>query len=204
MREGELMKLIYRGAEAELWLDRYLGEKVVRKIRIEKPYKHPALDEKLRTSRTRNEARMLSMARKAIPTPYVYGLEEYEVVMEFIDGERVKEMFYDGKTSIAKKIGKSIRKLHDIHVVHNDLTTSNMLVVDGEGENKLYFVDFGLAKISNELEDKATDLLVFKKMLASTHYDVFDEVWGDVLKGYGVTKQIINKVGEIEKRAKYM
>lgn len=201
---GEHMKLIYRGAEAELWLDHYLGEKVIKKVRVEKPYKHPALDEKLRVSRTRNEAKMLSAARKAVPTPHVYGVEKYEITMEFIDGERVKEMFYEGRTRVARRIGESIRKLHDINVIHNDLTTSNMLIGDGVGKDKIYFVDFGLAKVSNELEDKATDLVVFKKMLASTHYDVFDKVWGRVLEGYGATKQIINKISEIEKRAKYM
>jgi N6-L-threonylcarbamoyladenine synthase/protein kinase Bud32 len=194
------MKLIYRGAEAELWKDEYLGEPVVRKKRIEKPYKQPQLDQRLRTTRTKSEAKLLSAARKAVKTPRVFGVEETELMMEFVPGERVKELFYKKKTSIARDIGKEIRKLHDAGIVHNDITTSNMIF----SKQGIYFLDFGLGKTSSSLEDRATDLVVFKKMLASTHYDVFDEVWPRVLEGYGADKLIKGKIEEIEKRARYM
>ena len=193
------MKLIYHGAEAELWLDTYLGEKVVHKRRVPKPYKHPSLDESLRASRTKNEARILSMARSAVQTPHVYGLSGYEITMEFVDGERVKELFYSGKTHVARRIGRDIRKMHDIDIIHNDLTTSNMILSGRD----LFFIDFGLARVSSELEDKAMDLVVFKKMLSSTHYDVFDRIWGKVLDGYHADETIKKRIGEIEKRAKY-
>lgn len=194
------MKLIYRGAEAELWKEEYLGEPVVRKKRIEKPYKNKKLDDKLRTNRTKNEARLLSAARKAVKTPHVYWLEKTELLMEFVEGKRVKELFYEKKTGIAEDIGREIRKLHEQGIIHNDLTTSNMIL----SENGLFFLDFGLGKVSPSLEDKATDLVVFKKMLSSTHYDVFEQVWPAVLKGYQANTKILAKINEIEKRARYL
>ncbi|MCD4740200.1 Kae1-associated serine/threonine protein kinase [archaeon] len=194
------MKLIYRGAEAELWQEKYLDMPVVRKKRIEKPYKQPLLDQRLRTSRTRNEAKLLSTARKAVNTPHVYDIEETELLIEYIEGTRVKELFYQGKTEIAEKIGKEIRKLHELGLVHNDLTTSNMIL----SGKKLFFIDFGLGKKSEELEDRATDLVVFKKMLSSTHYDVFEKVWPRFLSGYKANNKILAKINDIEKRARYL
>lgn len=196
---SERMKLIYRGAEAELWKDEYLGMPIVRKKRIEKPYKQPQLDKSLRTSRTRNEARLLSAARKAVSTPHVYGMDDTELTMEYVEGTRVKELFYQGDTDIAEEIGREIRKLHDIDIIHNDLTTSNIIK-----SRKIFFIDFGLGKVSPSIEDKATDLVVFKKMLSSTHYDVFDDVWPRVLEGYKANPKILSKINEIERRARYL
>jgi Kae1-associated kinase Bud32 len=193
-------KLIYRGAEAELWLDQHLGEQVVRKKRVKKNYKNPVLDERLRTERTRREAKLLRAARKAVNTPHVYDLSDTEITMEFIKGERVKEMFYSGNVKPAEEIGKCIRRLHNAGLVHNDLTTSNIIA----GKNGLYFIDFGLGGNADHLEERATDLLVLKKMLSSTHYDVFEKVWPRVLKGYNAGKQMEKKIQEIEKRGRYL
>jgi len=194
------MKLIYRGAEAELWETSYLDEKVIVKRRIKKPYKAEPLDKKLRHQRTKNEARLLRIAREVVRTPHVYEIGDTELKLEAIEGRRVKELFFNGKIEIARKIGKAIRQLHKKGIIHNDLTTSNMIFA----ENEIYFLDFGLGYISTNLEDQATDLLVFKRMLSSTHYDVFDKVWEEVLKGYQANKKIVEKIREIERRARYL
>jgi Kae1-associated kinase Bud32 len=203
------MKLVYRGAEAELYLDRLAKTEplravsAIRKRRIEKAYKHPVLDFALRSSRTRKEARLLALARRHVNTPHVLDVDlaKNEISMEFVDGKRVKELFHAGKqTALGKKIGKGIRALHDGGIIHGDLTTSNMILHGGQ----IYFVDFGLGFVSNLLEDKATDLLVFKKMLKSTHFRYFDRIWKNVLAGYRVDKAMLGKIEEIEGRAKYM
>lgn len=192
-------KLIYRGAEAELWETKYLDLPVVIKKRIEKPYKQKDLDKAIRQTRTKNEAKLLSTARNTVNTPHVYEVKKTTIMMEQIPGKTMKELFYSGKTELAERIGKEIRRMHDKDIIHNDLTTSNIIFSEG----KVFFIDFGLGKISCSLEDKATDLVVFKKMLSSTHYDVFEEVWPRVLEGYANNK-ILSKINEIEKRARYL
>ena len=61
------MKLIARGAEAELYLDK---DKVV-KDRIKKDYRHEIIDNFIRKRSTRKEVKLLQKASKLIPVPDV-------------------------------------------------------------------------------------------------------------------------------------
>jgi len=192
------MQLWKKGAEADLFLTEHLGVKAVLKKRKEKKYKNSVLDKNLRIRRTKTEAKMLSRARKAVHTPFVFDVTPDSICMEFVKGKSVKNIFHAKDIGVAKELGEKVRGLHDIGVIHNDLTTSNMIVGDS-----VCFVDFGLAKISSEIEDQATDLIVFKKMLSSTHFNVFDQVWEKVLSGYNPSKSITKRMQEIEKRVRY-
>ena len=118
--------------------------------------------------------------------------------MEFINGKKLRDLFYEGK-SIGKmaEIGKQIKKLHDNNIIHGDLTTSNLLL-----DKEIYFIDFGLAFNSNKIEDKAVDILAFKKMLKSTHFEQFEEIWKLFKQGYK-DKKTFKRIKEIEARARY-
>ena len=198
------MELIYRGAEAELWKSEFLGIPVVIKRRIKKAYRHPELDKKIIEKRMKNEARMLILARSVVKTPHVldYRPTNKEIVIEWINGEKVRDTLYRGDNvkTLGEKMGETVRKMHDAGIIHNDLTTSNFLW-DGRD---LWLIDFGLAERSERLEDKATDLVVFKRMLKASHWEVFDEVWSAFINGYRADNNILERVDEIEKRAKYM
>ncbi|MCK4884373.1 MAG: Kae1-associated serine/threonine protein kinase, partial [Candidatus Diapherotrites archaeon] len=96
-------------------------------------------------------------------------------------------------------VGQEIKKLHSKDIIHGDLSTSNIFFTDNK---KIAFIDFGLGFISKETEDKAVDLLVLKKTLSSTHSRDFPKNWNAVTKGYD-NKQVLDKITEIEKRARY-
>ncbi len=201
-------ELIYCGAEAELWKSEYLGMPAVEKHRVPKTYRIKEIDERIRRERIVLETSMLVNAKKAVKTPHVFDvdLEKKSLLMEFISGDKIKDLFLrEGRIKgVSKKIGESIARLHSIDIVHGDLTTSNM-ILDGKGG--IYFIDFGLAAKSDKIEDKAMDLVVFKKMLNSTHYKCFSEIWGAFLEGYSRYKkagEIVRKITEIEKRARYV
>lgn len=67
-------------------------------------------------------------------------------------------------------IGKSIGKMHYTDVVHGDLTTSNMMIVENESEiHDIILIDFGLGMTRPVIEDKAVDLYVLERALISTH-----------------------------------
>lgn len=55
--EGKMM--IFQGAEAKVYKYNLNGQEVIEKYRFEKKYRHPDLDKKIRTSRTRSEAKIL-------------------------------------------------------------------------------------------------------------------------------------------------
>src|SRR5207302_11045061 len=87
--------LIKRGAEAELRRTEFLGRAAVDKVRVPKSYRVPELDDGLRRSRIRIEARLMAEARAAgVPVPIIYDIDlvEAKIVMEYVAGPTLKEV----------------------------------------------------------------------------------------------------------------
>ena len=206
------MQIIARGAEAILYVSQYDGQKVLVKERIPKNYRLKQIDEKIRKQRTRKEVRLLSEARKCgVMTPKVLSVDEAagKIVMEFVDGERVKELLNDKKNfgnikKICVMIGEAVGKLHAAGIVHGDLTTSNMLLREGE----MYFIDFGLGNFSRRIEDYGEDINLLHKAIESTHFKILKACWQNIVKGYRAkykdADKVLSKMQEIEKRARYV
>lgn len=167
------MKQIASGAEAIIYLDE---GKIIKK-RIKKNYRISEIDEGLRKSRTRREARILEKLR--IPGPRLLGTDDKEtIVMEYIKGELVKNLL-DGNVGLARETGRTLALLHDQNIIHGDLTTSNMIF-----SRKLSFIDFGLSFFSHKIEDKAVDVHLFRQALESKHYRIFEKAYKLFLQGY--------------------
>ncbi len=196
-----LMQILQRGAEAIL----YKEDEALVKERISKGYRISKIDNKLRKQRTKGESKLLSEARRAgVSAPKVFDTDEFKIKMEFIDGTRIKELFNTSvDLKIAEEIGKSVGLLHKHNIVHGDLTTSNMILKDN-----VYFIDFGLGSQTKRIEDKATDLSVFKEAIKSTHFSNLDIIWESFNKGYKQTntnsKEVLNILEKIEKRGRYI
>jgi N6-L-threonylcarbamoyladenine synthase/protein kinase Bud32 len=190
--------LIAKGAESNIVKSSYLGEKAVIKDRIPKGYRIPEIDDKIRKARCKEEAKLLSDAKRAgVKTPVLYDvdLQDKAITMEGIEGVMLKEVIDD---DLALRLGGEISKLHSADIIHGDITTSNILFSDG----KLVFIDFGLGRYSQLKEDKAVDLLVLKKSLQSIDYNLALRYFDLVLKGYG-DESIINAIKDIESRGRY-
>ena len=179
-------RVIYRGAEAEIILSSYLGRDVIKKRRISKGYRLKELDFRLRSLRTKEEARLISEARKAgIPVPIIYDVDimDCTITMEFIKGKRVKELLREipksERRKVCFKIGENIARLHSKGIIHGDLTTSNMI---SSGE-KIYFIDFGLGGFSKETEDRGVDLHLLLEAFRSAHSED-EDLFYYVLDGY--------------------
>lgn len=204
------MKVLYRGAESILYLDELDGKKVLVKERISKGYRLPQIDVKLRRYRTRKEVKLMTEARVyGVPTPRILKIDEkdFKIFMEFVDGIRVKELLNSSDTEMIKKIslqiGKLIGKLHANNIIHGDLTTSNMIFKDG----KIFFIDFGLGEFSKRIEDKGIDLNLLLEALKATHFKILKLCWQNIVKGYkkeyNKAEEVLKRVEEIEKRARY-
>lgn len=203
-----MSKNIAKGAEANLSKGKWDGLDCVFKERVKKNYRLKELDESLRKKRTKGEAKLLSDARRAgVPTPQVYNRERYVLTMEFIEGEKLRDVFKksskDRIKRISKNVGENIAKLHNRNIVHGDLTTSNMILNDG----KVYFIDFGLGYHTHSVEDKAVDLYLLLEILKSTHHKNKDLIWNGIMDGYDSYKQserIIEKIEDIKTRGRYV
>lgn len=198
--------MIGKGAEANIYLD---GDSVI-KERVRKVYRVKELDESLRRLRTKKEAKLIAMGRAAgVPTPFVIDVDNARtsITIEYIAGKQVKKILNtvskDKRGEICRQIGRSSGKLHKNHIIHGDLTTSNMIIKDG----KIYFIDFGLGEVNEAVEAKGVDLLVFKKALRSTHFKYEKECFDAFLEGYsgeyGGYEEVLKRLGAVEKRGRY-
>ncbi len=188
------MNIIAQGAEAII----YKIDGKIKKVRIEKSYRVPELDHKIRSSRTRHEAKIMNDLADVINVPKILRVGKYEIEMEYVDGKKMKEAITPG---MCLRIGKMVGKIHSMGIMHGDLTTSNMILKDGE----IYLIDFGLSRYTKKIEDYAVDLLVFKQCLKSTHTEIFSECWKNFLSEYLkiMDKAVVERIEKIEKRRRY-
>lgn len=201
------MEIISKGAEANIYRT---GDDGLLKDRIVKSYRTQDLDILLRKRRTRREAKLLSLARRCgVPTPFVLDvdIEKTKIKMSFIKGRKVKtvlgEISEDERRQLCQDIGLLIGRLHSNHIIHGDLTTSNMIV----SNNRVYLIDFGLGEINESIESKGVDLLLFKKTLHSTHHRFEKECLEGMLEGYKSRykdfEDVLQRLKVIERRGRY-
>lgn len=217
LNEIVMEKIVHKGAEANLIYGHWFGKEVIFKHRIPKGYRIEQIDKSLRVNRTLNEAKALIRVKNyGVNVPQVYEIDPNNstIVMKYIKGEKLKDalksMSKNQKIKIMKEIGKFIAILHKNGHIHGDITTSNMLMT---GTQDLFIIDFGLHDYSDQIEDKSTDLHLFKRVLISSHGSDFNICFKAFLEGYrdGYSPQkmkecegIIKNISIIETRGRYV
>ncbi|MEM4719744.1 MAG: phosphotransferase, partial [Candidatus Pacearchaeota archaeon] len=100
-------------------------------------------------------------------------------------------------------VGQIIAKLHKEDIIHDDLTTSNMILK----EDKIYVIDFGLSFISKRIEDKAVDLHLIKQSLEAKHWRNFKNLFEWLVKSYKENyekaQEVLERLKKVEKRGRY-
>ncbi|OLB90988.1 MAG: Kae1-associated kinase Bud32 [Thaumarchaeota archaeon 13_1_40CM_38_12] len=202
------MKLLKRGAEADIYLTTWNGMKSILKIRKKKDYRNEILDTRIRTLRTIREAKMISEVKSfGVSTPLIYFVNQKkcEIFLQYVSGKLVKDLPGNVIIKICKEIGRIVGILHKNGIMHGDLTTSNFILT----KERLIIMDFGLAQKTEKVEDHAIDLRLFKEVLNSAHVDIVGKSWQSFLHGYkkivGGTRmeRVIAQVSVIEKRGRY-
>ena len=202
------MKLLKKGAEADVYLSSWNGKKAILKIRKEKTYRNPVLDKRIRKQRTIKESEIISQVKSfGISTPLIYFLDvnKCSILMQYIDGKLVRDMNEKVIEKTCFEIGKIVGILHKNGIMHGDLTTSNFIL----SKKKLILIDFGLASRTEKPDDHAIDLRLFKEILNSAHANILNKSWSNFLKGYSksvgekYSKKIIKLVAVIESRGRY-
>ena len=190
----------------------FLGRPAIMKQRFCKKYRHPTLDARLTRERVRAEARATARARKlGVRSPALYHVDisASTIVMERLEGKPLRDVLRElqheassssgsgGITEAAtapataervqalmSSVGKAVARLHDGGLVHGDLTTLNLFVMekkaDEEGRTKraaaaaeeepdIAVIDFGLSSNSTLPEDRGVDLYVLERALGAAH-----------------------------------
>jgi len=193
--------IIQQGAEAII----EKKDNTILKTRTKKSYRHPELDLKIRTSRTKKEAKILNTLSQTQNIPKLINLnkDKSEITMQFIDGKKLSEHLEKlNYKEIAKQIAKQITLLHNQDIIHSDLTTSNMILSQN---NQLYLIDFGLSFHSHKIEDKAVDLHLLKQALNAKHFSIAEQTINIILQNYKPERyqEILEKLKTVESRGRY-
>ena len=202
------MKLIKKGAEADIYQTVWQNSKAILKIRKIKNYRNSILDSKIRKQRTIKESQIMSQIKAfGIPTPLVYfvNLQKTSIIMQEIPGKPIHDLSDSKIIEYSKEIGKLAGRLHKNGIMHGDLTTSNFILF----KNTIFVIDFGLSQNTIKSEDHAVDLRLIKEILNSAHAKIMKPAWENFLFGYksvvgndNYTK-ILRLVSEIESRGRY-
>lgn len=210
-------QLVKQGAEARIYQGLYLGRPTIAKERFVKTYRHPDLDSSLTKERIKAEVRAIGKCKSVgILTPAIYSVDFQRriIFMEQIENsvtlkEYINSSTKDERKSMSSYVGTVLGKMHSSNIVHGDLTTSNMLVLnqkDGNSDFKVALIDFGLSRIDTSAESKGVDLYVLERALISTH-STANEVFPLILDGYkkgnkNGNKQVLHKLEEVRARGR--
>jgi len=206
--------LISQGAEAKIYVDyidsHFFDSPTVHKERVPKGYRHPALDNQIRTRRTKSEAKILTKALSIkANVPRVISTDKYSIQIEFIEGDRLSETLNsypkEKQFKIMQQLGTQVALLHKNNIIHGDLTTSNIILSKSQIPNpksRVVIIDFGLGFISTKIEDKAVDLHLIKQALEAKHYQNHEDLFKQFLKTYK-DKAVIERLEVVESRGRY-
>jgi TP53 regulating kinase-like protein len=202
------MKILKKGAEADVYISSWNGKKSVLKIRKEKKYRNSSLDTRIRKQRTIREAQIISYVKSfGISTPLIYfvNYKNFSIYMQYVKGKLIRDMDEKSIPKTCLQIGMIAGTLHQNGIMHGDLTTSNFILTS----KHLFVIDFGLANRTEKPDDHAIDLRLFKEILNSAHANVMKKSWKNFITGYEKSvgkkycKKILELVSVIESRGRY-
>ncbi|KAG8234297.1 hypothetical protein J437_LFUL014459 [Ladona fulva] len=174
MENFEGFEKVRQGAEARIYVGKYLGKLTLVKERFEKKYRHPDLDASLTKDRIKAEIRAIMRCKIAgIPTPAIYlvDLERRSIFMEYIKGLTVKEYVekseaefseirVDGRGNLNNmlhqlglRIGHIVARMHCSNIIHGDLTSSNILICPGNCDGGSELEEFGIDELMVTIRD---------------------------------------------------
>ena len=177
------MKMLKKGAEADVYLSSWNGKKTVLKIRKEKKYRNSSLDIRIRKQRTIREAQIISDVKSfGISTPLIHFVDykKFSIHMQYVNGKLIRDMDDKSISNMCLELGKIVGRLHRNGIMHGDLTTSNFI----QTKKNLFLIDFGLANRTEKPDDHAVDLRLFKEILNSAHASVMEKSWKNFISGY--------------------
>jgi len=174
------------------------------KHRVSKRYRIPALDKKIIAERTRAEARIIHLARKGgVPTPVIHDITRDSIVMDDVSGTLLTKALTGAH---CREAGRIVGRLHTAGIMHGDLTTSNMILREGDG--RCVLIDFGLSQVTPEIEQRGVDLHVMFQTLKSTNPLEADEFCAAFSGGYRETfsdaDEVLAREQEVEQRGRYL
>jgi tRNA A-37 threonylcarbamoyl transferase component Bud32 len=168
-------RLIQQGAEAKIFLDE--KDNLIIKDRISKSYRISELDKRIIKQRTKAETKLLTRANQIINSPLPEKSKEHDkIIMPFIQGEKLSTSLNDfsleKQKQVLNKIGESVAKLHKADIIHGDLTTSNMILVNNTNKDSINVNSKG-ASGRNVNENIDYKFKLIDKKMSDNNFQIF-------------------------------
>lgn len=200
-----------KGAEATIYKGSFLYNPVILKHRHPKEYRCQKLDQTIRLSRLRAEARVMTLAWKiGARVPVLLGIDtpNRTLMIEELTGKTLFSILNSTPIpdlkNIFKEVGSQVGLLHKNNIIHGDLTVFNVIIMKG---NEPWLIDFGLSSISIEIETKADDILTFHntlKAIFAQYQILFDIFKVGYLRVYKKGRNTFEHMKKIQSRARYI
>jgi Kae1-associated kinase Bud32 len=200
-----------KGAEATIYRGSFLENPVILKQRHPKEYRSQQLDQAIRLSRLKAEARVMTLAWKiGVRVPVLLGIDKSNrtLMIEELKGITLFSILnlttLTELKHIFEEVGHQVGLLHKNNIIHGDLTVFNVIVMK---DNEPWLIDFGLSHISNEIENKADDLLTSHNTLKAVfaqYQTMFDFFQVGYLKMYKKGSKTFEHMKKIQSRARYI
>lgn len=201
-----------KGSESFIYKGICFTKKVLIKERRPKIYRDKRLDNELRLQRLKIESKMIKSALNSninVPSLISVNLNDYSLVLEEINGNNLGFLLNEpnfnsnnsSKTEILQKFGQIVAYLHNIEIIHGDLTPLNILIAN---ENQIFIIDFGLAFYSNEVKDKSMDLFILYGALKI--YSDYETLFQTFLQGYNAAKDfsmVLDNFNKLTQKGRY-
>ncbi|MFL2977635.1 MAG: Kae1-associated kinase Bud32 [Candidatus Poseidoniales archaeon] len=208
--------LIHEGAEGLVHLGQWFDGEAVMKVRRPRGYRDPSLDSALTKTRILSELRILrQMHHIGMNTPLILDtdIDSGTIIMTRIPGLPLFEHLRSTTLSensvkmVLRSVGAIIRQLHLNGASHGDLTTHNIMWDEKEGVG---LIDFGLGRLSPEIEALGQDIQVLNECLSASHPD-HPYALEEVLTGYAdqqdsgepSASEVIERFNQIRGRVRY-
>ena len=225
--------LIHEGAEGLVHFGYWFGKEAVMKVRRPRGYRDPSLDRALTKTRMLSEIRILRhLEHKDMHTPRILDadINSGTIIMTRIAGRPLFEHLRSSSTEFMRRsevayseevpvrmvltgVGEQIRLLHMEGISHGDLTTHNIMWDSRVDSETPYvgIIDFGLGRLSSEIEALGQDLQVLNECLSASH-PLHPYALDEILEGYASihdddaepsANQVIERFNEIRGRVRY-
>lgn len=199
---------IGRGAEAVITETVFHGRRAAVKTRVPKGYRHPEIDERIRTSRIKKEAKVMRETRAAgVRTPVVYDIDlrEGSITMELLEGPKAKDVIDapGDPLQVCRSIGSAVARLHAAGICHGDLTTSNMIICP---DGSIGLIDFSLGDTGADTEAMGVDMHLLERAFSSAHSSVergYETIAESYREGMPDARAVLERVEVIKGRARY-
>lgn len=133
-------------------------------------------------TRFEREAKSLSkLLNKHIARFYSYGQDErglHYIAMEYLEGKSLRQRLNEERTlswkraiAISKQICNAMASAHEQGTINRDLKPENIILLEEQATDFVKIIDFGLAKLINDNEQRTEETLTRTGELVGTvHY----------------------------------